>query len=99
MVLRMALENCRRLEREPALKGKVKFSGDEVLITVNDRLAARNSEETFQALKPGLEAAAAELFGPARVTLSHNKDPHQRLSIAIRTFEPFSVDRLIANVG
>jgi len=98
-VLRTALENCRRLEREPALKGKIKFSGDEVLITVNDRLVARNSEETLQALKPDLEAAAAELFGPATVTLSHNEDPRQRFSVAIRTFEPFSVDRLIANVG
>ena len=96
-VLRTALENCRRLEREPALKGKIKFSGDEVLIAVNDRLAAPNSEETFQALKSDLEAAATELFGAAR--LSHNKDPRQRFSVGIRTFEPFSVDRLIANVG
>ena len=98
-VLRTALENCRRLERETALKGKIKFSGDEVLIAVNDRLAAPNSEETFQALKSDLEAAATELFGSTRVTLSHNEDPRQRFSVGIRTFEPFSVDRLIANVG
>src|ERR1700751_2871613 len=35
-VLRAALENCRRLEREPALNGRIKFSGDEVLISLND---------------------------------------------------------------
>jgi len=89
----------RKPERDPALKGKIKFSGDEVLITINDRLVAPNSAETLQTLKPDLDAAATELFGPARVTLSHNKDPRQRFSVGIRTFEPFSVDRLIANVG
>jgi hypothetical protein len=99
MVLRMALENCRRLEREPALKGTVKFSGDEVLITVNDRLLAPHTSETFQALRPDFEEAATELFRPANVALSHKQDARQRFSVTIRTFEPFSVDRLIAKIS
>src|SRR5438874_11212253 len=35
MVLRSALENCCRLEEDPALLGKLAFSGTEVLIVVN----------------------------------------------------------------
>jgi hypothetical protein len=98
-VFRAALENCRRLEREPALKSTLKFSGDEVLLSVNDRLLAPNTAETFQTLKPDLEAAAAELFRPANFALSHKQDPRQRFSVAIRTFESLGLDKLIANVG
>jgi len=98
-VLRAALENCRRLEREPTLKGNVKFSGDEVLISINDRLLAPNTAETFQTLKPDLEAAATELFRPVNVALSYKQDARQRFSVAIRTFEPLSVDTLIANIA
>src|ERR687895_127885 len=36
-VLRSALENCRRLEQEPALRGKLKFLPNEMLMVVNDR--------------------------------------------------------------
>lgn len=99
MVLRAALENCRRLEREPALKGKLKFSGDEVWLSVNDRLAAPNDAETFQTLKPELEFAAAELFRPAKPAISHTQNARQRFSVAIRTFKPLSLDALMTNLG
>jgi hypothetical protein len=98
-VFRAALENCQRLEREPALKSMLKFSGDEVLLSVNDRLLAPNTAETFQTLKPDLEEAATELFRPAKVALSHKQDARQRFSVAIRTFERLDLDKLIANVG
>ncbi len=98
-VLRTALENCRRLERETALKGKIKFSGDEVLITLNDRLLTPNDIETYEKLKPELERIAAELFRPAKATIDHKQDTRQRFSVAIRTFEPLSLDSLIANLS
>jgi hypothetical protein len=98
-VLRTALENCHRLEREPALQGRIRFSGDEVLITVNDRLPAPNDIETYERLKPELELMAAELFRPAKATINHKQDPRQRFSVAIRAFEPLSLDALIANLN
>ena len=33
-----ALENCRKLEEEPALRGKLRFSANEAVISLNDRL-------------------------------------------------------------
>jgi len=98
-VLRAALENCRRLEEEPALKGKIKFSGDEVLLTLNDRLAVPNTTESFRALKSDLEAVAARLFNGASAALSYKEDPRKRFSVAIRTFEPFDLAKLMANVA
>ena len=46
-VLRSALENCQRLEQEPALRGKLRFVGNQVEILVNDRLVAPNTEATL----------------------------------------------------
>ena len=98
-VLRTALENCRRLERDAALYGKIKFSGDEVSISVNDRLVAPNDAQTYQSLKPDLEQTATELFRPAKPIISHKQDTRQRFSVAIRTFESLSLDMLLANLG
>src|SRR5688572_5161789 len=36
-VFRAAMDNCRRLEQEPSLRGKLKLFDHEVLISVNDR--------------------------------------------------------------
>lgn len=99
MVLHAALENCRRLERDAALYGKIKFSGDEVSISVNDRLVAPNDAQTYQSLKPDLEQTATELFRPAKPIISHKQDTRQRFSVAIRTFESLSLDMLLANLG
>ena len=98
-VLHAALENCRRLERDAALYGKIKFSGDEVSISVNDRLVAPNDAQTYQSLKPDLEQMATELFRPAKPIISHKQDTRQRFSVAIRTFESLSLDMLLANLG
>ena len=98
-VLRAGLENCRRLEQEPAVRGKLEFSGDEVLISVNDRLLVPNTSESFQLLKPDVEAVAGRLFNRANFALSYKEDSRRRFSIAVRTFEPFDLDKLIANLG
>lgn len=97
--VRAALENCQRLEKEAALKGKIKFSGDEVWIGVNDRLETPNAAESFQALKPDMEALAALLFNGANAALTYKEDSRKRFSVAIRTFEPIDLARLIANVA
>jgi hypothetical protein len=53
------------LEKEPALGGKLAFATNELLFRVNDRLAAPNTDATFAALKPELEALGKQLFaGP-----------------------------------
>jgi hypothetical protein len=99
VVLQAALENCRKLEYEPAVRGKLKFSGDEVLISINDRLLVPNTIESFQLVKPDVEAVAAQLFNRASFALRYKEDSRRRFSIAVRTFESFDVDGLIANMG
>jgi hypothetical protein len=50
-------------------------------------------------LKPDVEAVAGQLFNRASFALSYKEDARRRFSIAVRTFERFDVDGLIANIG
>jgi hypothetical protein len=91
-VLRSAFENCRRLEQEPSLQHKLKFSKDELVFFINDRLVAPNTKETLEALKPDLEGAVRDLAGDASFTLEHNPDRRQRFSVTVRASKPFQSD-------
>ena len=62
---RRTLNAASLLEKDLALTGKIKFATNELLFRVNDRLAAPNSDATFAALRPELEALCKTLFaGP-----------------------------------
>jgi hypothetical protein len=57
------------LEKDLALMGKIKFATDELLFRINDRLEAPNTDATFAAVRPELEALAKTLYaGPAELT-------------------------------
>lgn len=66
--VRRALHAASLLEAEPALAGKLRFSTGELLVRVNDRLAAPNTDATFAALAPEIEALGTKLFaGPVKL--------------------------------
>lgn len=61
---RRTLHAATLIEREPSLGGKVRFTTNELLFRINDRLAApANDDATFAAVRPELETWARELFG------------------------------------
>ena len=98
-VFRSAFENCLRLEREALLQGKLKFSTDELVFFINDRLVASNTKETLEALKPDLEGAVRDLVGDASFTFEYNPDPRQRFSVTVRASKSFQLDKLSADAG
>jgi hypothetical protein len=51
------------LEKEEVFAGKVRFRSDEILFRINDRLEGPNSETTFAAVRPELDAFCGKLFG------------------------------------
>ena len=98
-VLRSALENCRRLEEEPALRGKLRFSGNEVEILVNDRLLAPNSGEAFEELRPEIDFLARRLYATANFTLLRNQnDTRHRFNVTITTPLSFETKTLLNNL-
>lgn len=97
-VFRSALENCRKLEEEPALQGKLRFAANEVVISVNDRLRAANSEEAFEELKKEIDTIAQELFGGAEMSCERDTDPRQRLNVRLKTAAPINLDEALRNL-
>jgi hypothetical protein len=98
VVLRSALENCLRLERQLTLGGKVNFCGDELLISINDRLLAPNTDESFQAIKPEIEATVRSLYRSVEVFFDRDEDPRKRFNIRIKARRAFALDELLRNL-
>ena len=98
-VLRSALENCYRLEEEPALRGKLKFSGNQVEILVNDRLLAPNTSDAFEEIRPEIDFLARRLYASTNFTLVRNKaDPRHRLNVTLTTPLSFETKTLLNNL-
>ncbi|HSK31524.1 MAG TPA: hypothetical protein VLA17_16305 [Candidatus Limnocylindria bacterium] len=84
VVFRSALENCRKLEEEPALRGKLHFTANEAVVSLNDRLAGSNSRVSYEAIKGEIETLVKQLYGAASVIFERNDDPRQRLNVRIK---------------
>lgn len=66
---RRALQAAILLEAEPTLAGTLRFSPNEFLFRINDRLLAPSTDATFLTLKPALEALATKMFeAPFEIT-------------------------------
>jgi hypothetical protein len=88
---RRALHAARLLEAEPTLNGALRFSPNEFLFRVNDRLAAPNTDNTFAAVRPELEAIAAKLFG-GPFELRRAEDPKDLFAVTLVSTHPSSSD-------
>jgi hypothetical protein len=71
------------LEKDLALTGKIKFATDELLFRINDRLEAPNSDATFAAVRPELEALAKQIFG-GPVELTRVGDARELFAVRIK---------------
>jgi hypothetical protein len=97
-VFQAAIENCRKLEAEPALRGKLHFAGNEVLISVNDRLSDGTSPNAFEEIKGDVESFAKRLFGTDAVTIASDGEPRQRVSVRVQTSAPVDLHSLWNNL-
>jgi hypothetical protein len=84
---------------EKAFEGKVKFRTDELLFRVNDRLRAPNTEATFAAVRPELDAFLGKLFTGAGVKLSLANGPKQLFAVKITTDGKADLATLLGRVG
>src|SRR4030095_16691045 len=97
-VVRAALENWRRREEEPRLKGSIRFAGSELSVTINDRLRAPNTEETFNELRADIEAVAQQLFSGATFTLQRDGDARKRFNVTLRAAQQLDTRTLLGNL-
>lgn len=78
-ILARAFEAASALEKEPSLAGSLRFEAGDVRVQVGSRRAARNDEAGAAAFRPHLEAAAAELYPEAPVTIERDTDDPRAL--------------------
>lgn len=98
-VLRASLENCRKLEFDPALRGKLRFATNEAVISLNDRLLGENSQAGFDAVKGDVEAVAKRLFGAGAVSLARDNDARQRLNIRVKAAASLDLQQALSNLS
>lgn len=96
---RRAFHGAALLEKDPALGGKLRFRTDELLFRINDRLAAPNSEETFAAVRPELDALCTKLFAGAPFKLTLAAPPRQLFSVRITTGAKQDLATLLERTG
>ena len=97
-VLRSSLESCRKLEAEPALRGKLRFAAHEAVLSLNDRLLSENSQQGFDAVKGDVEAVAQRLFGGA-AEVTRDDDRRQRLNFHIKGAASLDLQQALANLS
>ena len=95
---RAALKNCRRLEEEPALRGKLRFAANETVISLNDRLSGGNLAASFDEIKEDVATVASQLFGGAGLSLERDPDSRRRLNVQVKSSEPLDAAQALANL-
>jgi hypothetical protein len=97
-LVRRTLHAALLLEREPALEGKVRFVANELLFRVNDRLVAPNTDATFAAMKPELQAFASSLY-PAPLELERTGGPKDPFAVRLSSAANVSLAALLERAG
>jgi hypothetical protein len=93
-----ALTACQKLEQDSILSGSAKFRTDEVLIALNDRLLAPNSEETHAAVRADLNRVLKKLFDGADIAIERDSNPRQRFTLKINSGSRESVADLLRHL-
>jgi hypothetical protein len=96
--LRRVFAAARRLEGE-SVTPPLRFRGDELLIHVNDRLAAPNTKETFSSLEPALRAALKKVYGDAAFTLEQVGEPRQLFGVRVTAPGAPGVSALLGRIS
>ena len=96
-VFRAALTAAALMEQATLLEGRVQFRTDNPVLRVNDRLLAPNTAETFNAVKPALQAFLTKLYkGP--VQLEHRPNDETVFEVQITAPVSPSVGELVGRL-
>src|SRR5262249_22705669 len=98
-VLHCALVACQQLEAEPALHGRCRFRGDELLLRLNDRLQAPNTVEVYDEVQQYLGPCLASLYTGCQVAVERVDTPAAPLTVHIKAAENPDVSTLLGRLA
>ncbi len=97
---RAALTAFQRLESEPGLNGKLRFNGQELDLSFNDRLLTPNHAATRKAVEPELQFFFGNLFSGSDYALSFGNGDRRRLfSVLVKSCRKFTTGELLQNLS
>jgi hypothetical protein len=88
------LRAAKLLEEDAALVGKLRFKTDELLVRLNDRLLAPNTDDTFARSKDALASLATTFFG-AGATLQRGAAAAKPFEVQIKSNSTASVSQIL----
>lgn len=97
-LFRSALENCRRLEEEPALRGRLRFAANEAEVSLNDRLLGSNTQDAYDEFKGEIETIAKQLYGGAKVAFERDADLRRRLNVHFKASIALDLSRALGHL-
>lgn len=97
---RAALTAFQRLQSEPELNGKLHFNGQELELSINDRLLAPNNDATRRTIEPDINSFLANLFGGSSYDLVYETRDHRRLfSVLVKPSRNFTIQGLLESLS
>src|SRR5689334_11575269 len=94
-----ALKACRRFESDPRLNSAFLFNGQEIEISINDRLLAPNNPETRETVQPDLGPLLQKLFAGGEYSLAYENSPRNLFSVSVKSSSAFTVEELLLNLS
>ena len=88
---------CAQLETD--LPGKINFLGNEIQISLNDRLAAPSGQEALKSMESGLSGLLAKLYPGESPTVEGLADGKSRPVITVRSTQSVDVKTLLERLG
>lgn len=94
-VFRDALTACQLLQAEPTLQTPLRFRTNELVLRVNDRLYASNTDEGCATLQAHLEPFLRQLYAGNTIKVEPLSDPKASLTVRIQTAHEPALDTLL----
>lgn len=93
------LSRCQCLGKAEELENEVHFNGNEILLTINNRYIAPNTQEMFEAIKTDLILVLEEMYSSSDFTLERaSEDTRERFGIQIYARSNKDIPDLLANL-
>ncbi len=93
--LKSAILACRRLEAAPLMKGRLKFNRQEIVLFINDRALAPNTEATWKEHRGEIENFFKPLLENNKFDLEHDADPRVRFGVQLTTAKPMDFEKIL----
>jgi hypothetical protein len=89
------LKAAEMLQQEPAFGGRLQFDTTQLLVRLDDRLLAPNTQATFDEVKPELESLAAEIYAGGSPTLHWNNASTKLFSALVKSMASPKLSELL----